>query len=116
MYRNTYLELYKTNASNNPSLHLLLAHFSHVYNTLGCVLQDLEFHIGQLISREASQPPQDSYQAYSKKMPDKHKDKDIVKVEDNLSQNADRNVPVLNEQPFLLKSIKAKHNELAKQE
>lgn len=27
---------------------MLLTHFSQIYNTLGCVLQDLEYHIGRM--------------------------------------------------------------------
>lgn len=48
MYRNSYLELYKTTANNNSNVTILLAHFTQVYNTLGCVLQDLEFQIGKM--------------------------------------------------------------------
>jgi hypothetical protein len=48
MYRNTYLELYKNTASHEKNPTVLLNHFSQIYNTLGCVLQDLEYQIGRL--------------------------------------------------------------------
>jgi hypothetical protein len=41
MFRNTYLELYKTSAGQQESLPILISHFNQIYNTLGCVLQDL---------------------------------------------------------------------------
>jgi len=42
MYRNTYLELYKNSASQQDlNLTTLFTHFTQIYNTLGCVLQDL---------------------------------------------------------------------------
>ena len=50
MYRNTYLELYKNASSNDCSLTLMFAHFTQIYNTLGCVLQDLEFQIGKVLA------------------------------------------------------------------
>ncbi len=52
MYRNTYLEMYKTAYSHDSNLTHLLAHFTQIYNTLGCVLQDLEFQIGKNISQQ----------------------------------------------------------------
>jgi hypothetical protein len=41
MFRNTYLELYKTSAAPQQGLPILINHFNQIYNTLGCVLQDL---------------------------------------------------------------------------
>ena len=49
MYRNTYFEMYKTAHNNDSSITVTFAHFTQIYNTLGCVLQDIEFQIGKLM-------------------------------------------------------------------
>ena len=57
MFRNTYLELYKTSAASEQGLPHLIAHFTQIYNTLGCVLQDLEFQVGKLLAAPSNHPP-----------------------------------------------------------
>jgi len=41
--------MYKTAHNNDSSITVTLAHFTQIYNTLGCVLQDIEFQIGKLM-------------------------------------------------------------------
>jgi len=58
MYRNTYLEMYKTASAADSSITFMFAHFTQIYNTLGCVLQDLEYQMGKLLLQQQTPPNQ----------------------------------------------------------
>ena len=47
MYRNVYMDSYKTFTQSNTGLESLLIHFNYVYATLGSILADLEYAIGK---------------------------------------------------------------------
>jgi hypothetical protein len=51
--------MYKNAAARENNLTMLLAHFNQIYNTLGCVLQDLEFQIGRTLASPQPQPSRD---------------------------------------------------------
>jgi hypothetical protein len=55
MFRNTYLEAYKNSTLDRQDIQYLLGHFTHLYATLGCVLQDLEFQIGKIVTTNSYQ-------------------------------------------------------------
>lgn len=44
--------MYKTASSHDSSITFMFAHFSQIYNTLGCVLQDLEYKMGKLLIQQ----------------------------------------------------------------
>jgi hypothetical protein len=83
---------------------------------MGCVLQDLEYQIGQLTNQVVRESGEDSYSNFSKKDKNKHKDKEIIKVEASLSQNVHGNVPQLKEKGPQVSSIKGVHEDRAKEE
>ena len=69
MYRNTYLEMYKTASAADTSVTFMFAHFTQIYNTLGCVLQDLEYQMGKLLVQQqasANEKLKESYEHYQR--------------------------------------------------
>lgn len=60
MFRNIYLENYKTNIQSNHTLENILVHFNHAYSTLGSILNDLEFAIGKILSSNQAKSERES--------------------------------------------------------
>jgi hypothetical protein len=50
MYRNIYLECYKSATSQQQNVEYLMCHFSHAYVAMGSILNDIEYAIGKLIA------------------------------------------------------------------
>ena len=49
MYRNVYLEYYKSANAQQQNIEFLICHFNHAYVTLGSILNDIEYAIGKLL-------------------------------------------------------------------
>jgi len=61
--------MYKTASAADTSVTFMLAHFTQIYNTLGCVLQDLEYQMGKLLVQQqasANEKLKESYEHYQR--------------------------------------------------
>jgi len=54
MYRNVYLECYKSATTQQQNVEFLICHFNHAYVALGSILNDIEYAIGKLLSAQRS--------------------------------------------------------------
>lgn len=52
MFRNIYVESYKKALRNESTIESMLVHVHHIYSALGCVIQDIEFMVGNMISQD----------------------------------------------------------------
>ena len=50
MYRNMYVEAYKNSIHNEMNIEVMLCHVHHIYAALGCVIQDIEFMVGNILA------------------------------------------------------------------
>ena len=56
--------MYKTASSHDSSITFMFAHFTQIYNTLGCVLQDLEYQMGKLLIQQQDTPTDKIKESY----------------------------------------------------
>lgn len=49
MFRNIYLEAYKSAFYQDARLEVLLCHLNNIYSTLGSIMQDMEFMITRIV-------------------------------------------------------------------
>jgi hypothetical protein len=55
MYRNVYLECYKTAISQHQTnVEILVRHFNYAYVAMGSILNDIEYAIGKLLANQNS--------------------------------------------------------------
>lgn len=52
MFRNSYIENYKNSIQENSTVEMMLCHVNHIYAALGCVIQDIEFMVGNMLTQE----------------------------------------------------------------
>ena len=50
MFRNIYIEAYKNSIQKNSTLEMMLIHANNIYAGLGCILQDIEFMVGNVLT------------------------------------------------------------------
>lgn len=56
MYRNVYLECYKTAMSQQQNnVEMLICHFNYAYVAMGSILNDIEYAVGRLLSNQNAQ-------------------------------------------------------------
>jgi len=51
MFRNSYLDTYKHAVLYNKEVEFLFVHLSHIYTTLGSVINDIEYQFGLILSK-----------------------------------------------------------------
>lgn len=49
MFRNIYLEAYKSAFYSDTRLEVLMCHLANIYATLGCIVQDMEYMVGKVL-------------------------------------------------------------------
>lgn len=55
MFRNIYIEAYKNVIRDNSSLEVMMCHANHLYSAMGCILQDIEFMVANMIQSKNKQ-------------------------------------------------------------
>lgn len=78
MYRNIYMECYKSAVIEKNDIEFLLCHFNHAYSAMGSILNDIEYAIGRLLSNPTANNSRTSIveqkaQTMVEKIPEKSK-------------------------------------------
>ena len=50
MFRNSYLEMYKTKIHDSSTVEEMFVHFGFIYAAMGSVMQDIEYQLGKVLS------------------------------------------------------------------
>ena len=50
MFRNIYIEAYKNVIRENSNLEVMMCHVNHLYSAMGCILQDIEFMVANMLT------------------------------------------------------------------
>lgn len=72
MFRNSYLDTYKHAVLYNKEVEFLFVHLSHIYTTLGSVINDIEYQFGIMLSQmkqNDKNPRNSEKQSYGSKLP-----------------------------------------------
>ena len=51
MFRNIYIEAYKNAIKETSTLEMMMCHANHLYSAMGCILQDIEFMVANMITQ-----------------------------------------------------------------